>query len=249
MMEDVHHIVERQTKRGCPQGSILGPKFWNLIMEELPNTQPIAYAGDLVILIPGNSRRALEERGAAAMAILGNWASSNKLTVSERKTVGMLLKGALHHRRPTAIPTAGGNLIFRERVRYLGVILQRGLKMDDHVTETAKKAKRLFHALARLGGQGWGYQAVNYIVLYKVFFQSICAYAAHGWARIIRKRHQRQALIGRTKAYATASTDCLPVIAGCSLLTCTYRGRYTDTGSVEDYQLCHRRFNHLSGRL
>ena len=67
-------------------------------LEELPNSQPIAYADDLVILIPGNSRRALEERGAAAMTILESWASSNKLTVSERKAVGMLLKGALHHR-------------------------------------------------------------------------------------------------------------------------------------------------------
>ena len=68
MMEDGYHIVERQAKRGCPQGSVLGPKFWNLVMdgllrqlEELPNTQPIAYADELVILIPGNSRRALEE--------------------------------------------------------------------------------------------------------------------------------------------------------------------------------------------
>ena len=131
MMEDGYHIVERQAKRGCPQGSVRGPKFWNLVMdgllrqlEELPSTQAIAYAQYLVILIPGNSRRALEERGAVAMAILENWASSNKLTVSERKTVGMLLKGALHHRRPQAIPTAGGNLRFRESVRYLGVILQ-----------------------------------------------------------------------------------------------------------------------------
>ena len=52
---------------------------------------------------------------------------------------------------------------------YLGVILQGGLKIDDHVTETANKAKRVFHALARLGGQGWGYQAVNYIVLLSRF--------------------------------------------------------------------------------
>ena len=128
------------------------------------------------------------------MAIVESWASSNKLTVSEWKTVGMLLKGELHHRRPPAIPTARGILRFRESVRYLGVTLQGGLNIDDHVTETAKKAKRLFHALARLGGQEWGYQAVNYTVLYKVLFQSICAYAAHGWARRLRQRHQRQLL-------------------------------------------------------
>ena len=82
------------------------------------------------------------------MAILESWASRKKLTVFERKTVEMLLKGALHHRRPSAIPNAGGNLRFQESVRYLGVILQGGLKIDHHVTETANKAKRLFHALA-----------------------------------------------------------------------------------------------------
>ena len=27
MMEDGYYIVERQAKRGCPQGSVLGPKF------------------------------------------------------------------------------------------------------------------------------------------------------------------------------------------------------------------------------
>ena len=65
-----------------------------------------------------------------------------------------------------------------------------------------------------------GYQAVNYIVLYKVLFQSICAYAAHDWPRRLGERHQRQllaksqALIRTRKAYATASTDCLPVVAG-----------------------------------
>ena len=39
-------------------------------LDEFPNTQYIAYANDLVILIPRNSRRALGKRGAAAMAIL-----------------------------------------------------------------------------------------------------------------------------------------------------------------------------------
>ena len=55
----------------------------------------------------------------------------------------------------------------------MGVILQGGLKIDPHMTETANMVKRLFHALARLERQGWGYQAAKYIVLCKVLFQSI----------------------------------------------------------------------------
>ena len=82
-------------------------------LEELPNTHAIAYADYLVILIPGNSKSALEQRGAAVIAILESWASSNKVTVSERKAVGMLLKGALHHVRLPAIPTVSGNLRFQ----------------------------------------------------------------------------------------------------------------------------------------
>ena len=35
MMEDCYYIMERQAKRGFPQLSILGPKFWNLIMDGL----------------------------------------------------------------------------------------------------------------------------------------------------------------------------------------------------------------------
>ena len=87
----------------------------------------------------------------------------------------------------------------------------RGIKIDHHVTETEKKAKLLFHTLARLGGKGWGYQAVNYNALYKVLFQSICAYAAQDCGRRLRQRHQRQllaaqrqALIRTTKTYVSS---------------------------------------------
>ena len=84
--------------RVCLRTKILEHRNGLRQLEELPNTQPIAYADDLVILMPRNSRRIHEEQGAATMAILENWASINKLTVSERKTVGMLLRRALHHR-------------------------------------------------------------------------------------------------------------------------------------------------------
>ena len=46
------------------------------------------------------------------MAVLGSWATSNNLIVSEENTVVMLLKGELRHRSPSGIPTVGGNLMF-----------------------------------------------------------------------------------------------------------------------------------------
>ena len=58
--------------------------------------------------------------------------------------------------------------------------------------------------------------AVNFIVLYKVLFQSICAYAAHGWARRLRQHHQRQLLVAQKQELSrmtTASTGCLPLVA------------------------------------
>jgi hypothetical protein len=66
-----------------------------------------------------------------------------------------------------------------------------------------------------------GYLAVLYGILYKTLFQSVFAYAAHGWARNLtarNKKHflsaQRQVLIRTTKAFSTSSIICLPVVAG-----------------------------------
>ena len=58
----------------CPQGSVLGPKPWNLVMNDLlevldavPHVHPIAYANDLVIVVPGDSRNQLKHRALAAL--------------------------------------------------------------------------------------------------------------------------------------------------------------------------------------
>ena len=133
----------------------------------------------------------------------------------------MILRGKLDPRRAPHVRIGEGSLRLVQRLRYLGVTLQTNLKIDMHVQEVSEKAKVLFQALARLGGQNWGYAALNYNVLYKTLYQQVCAYAAHGWARWLLQRHkkkllaaQRQVLIRVTKAYATTSTACLPVVAG-----------------------------------
>ena len=83
----------------------------------------------------------------------------------------MILRGKLDPRRPPHVRIGEGSLRFVQHLRYLGVTLQTNLKIDMHVQEVSEKAKVLFQALARLGGQNWGYAAVNYDVLYKPLYQ------------------------------------------------------------------------------
>ena len=118
-MEDNYHRLRRRITRGYPQGSVLGPKLWKLIMDtllskltQLENTHPIAYAYNLAILIAGKSRAELERRRATAIEAVQRWASVNKLVASKEKTTGLMLKGLLSAERPPHIMFIGSGIGF-----------------------------------------------------------------------------------------------------------------------------------------
>ncbi|KAK2574716.1 hypothetical protein KPH14_013039, partial [Odynerus spinipes] len=64
--------VSKAVTKGCPQGSILGPNLWNMVFDgalkeiEDIECEAVAYADDLLVIVYGNSRRQLEDRGLSA---------------------------------------------------------------------------------------------------------------------------------------------------------------------------------------
>jgi hypothetical protein len=77
--------------KGCPQGSVLGPTLWNLLLDPLldsvwpEGTKAVAYADDLTIIIAHDSRKTLKIRAQAALELVTNWATKNKLFLSTEK--------------------------------------------------------------------------------------------------------------------------------------------------------------------
>lgn len=101
--------VERVVHQGCPQGSILGPDFWNVVFDELllaledSGARVIAYADDLCIIVNGNSRRELERTGQEFTDIAATWFRRQSLTVSESKTEMLLLRDTPAAGRQTTV--------------------------------------------------------------------------------------------------------------------------------------------------
>ncbi|KAG8230189.1 hypothetical protein J437_LFUL006121, partial [Ladona fulva] len=82
----------KKLTKGCPQGSVLGPTLWNIVMNNCLKTRTpehinkIAYADDLLIIIHGSSRADIERKAAIEIENIETWCNTSKLNISEEKT-------------------------------------------------------------------------------------------------------------------------------------------------------------------
>jgi hypothetical protein len=87
-----NEVLAKPVIKGCPQGSVLGPSFWNLIFDDLldelrtsaTECEPIACPDDILILVAGNARTELQKTGQEVVTRVSNWCTGKKLA-RERK--------------------------------------------------------------------------------------------------------------------------------------------------------------------
>ena len=111
-----------------------------------------------------------------------------------------------------------------QRLKYLGVTLEEGLKSwDTHIGETAEKAGRVFDRILRSGRSGnTGLSMQVLRIYYMSIFLGIMSYAAPIWAssgltakaKKKLRSTQRNVLLRVKRAYRTCSHAALHVVAG-----------------------------------
>lgn len=182
-MTSGHSRIQRRIDKGCPQGSVLGPLLWNLVLDgllriDLPEEVTIlAFADDTVLLVQGDSRRVMERRLQEAITQLEAWAVEARLQFSARKTQAMFLKGNLSQARPPVIRINNIPVRFHEQVVFLGVTLDRRLSFLPHVRQVCSKAESLFQKVVRLVRLKYGVRQDVYTTLYRTVFRPIVQYA------------------------------------------------------------------------
>jgi hypothetical protein len=147
--------------RGCPQGGVLSPLLWCLVVDGLLTSleqqgfETIGFADDLVIMVRGKDDKTISRRLQTALNITWEWCIKEGLSVNPTKTV--VIPFTRKH-APTfkALQINGTHIELSTETKYLGVILDKKLTWNSHLSKIKAKAITTFMACKSLFGQRWG---------------------------------------------------------------------------------------------
>jgi len=220
--------VWKNVQRGCPQGSICGPFIWNLMMDELlwrlreSECKVVAYADDLLLVVEGQSRAELERRGTEWMRMVYEWGVKVGVSVSESKTVMMLMKGSMAATRPPNVRVNDKCVRYAKSVKYLGVWVSERMSYKLHLECLRKKCMNVVGKLRRVMRSEWGLRKRAVSVLYRGLFMACVMYGASVWYEVMRfgyareliNRCQRIVLSACLNVCRTVSTAAMQVLMG-----------------------------------
>jgi len=171
--------------KGCPQGGVLSPLFWNIVLDTLINLLNnngfyiVAYA-DIVILQTGRFVNTLCNRAQDGIKLIETWCKEHSLSINPDKTemVFFTRKRSLSGLKPPEI--FKGKLNFSEE-EYLGITLDRKLTWNSHLQSRAKRAYVAYEQCRRTVGRTWGLPSRVVTWIYTAIIRPMLTYGAIAW--------------------------------------------------------------------
>ena len=140
---------------GVPQGSVLGPLFFLIYVNDMikacPQLELVLFADDTNIFAQGKNIADLYNQVNSELEELNRWFRCNKLTLNLKKTEYMFFGGPRQQEVPQATLKIGGEQIKRvDGARFLGVWVDHELKWTEHINKVRNKVSQLLGVIGRV---------------------------------------------------------------------------------------------------
>jgi len=142
---------------GVPQGSILGPLFFIIFVNDLPSVtklcKVVLYADDTALFYAADDVNVIQRSLLSDFLHISNWMDVNRLILNVDKTKSMIF--GTHQRLKSRvdnfnIQTNEYKIDVVNNFKYLGVILDQHLNWNDHVNMIIKSVSRRLGAIWRV---------------------------------------------------------------------------------------------------
>lgn len=218
--------VTVQATRGTPQGGVLSPTLWILVMDSLlkklqaDGFKAIGYADDLAVICRGKHLATISERTQRAVTIVEKWCVNAGLSVNPDKSELVIFtknRKLIGFKNPKIF---GKEIVRANSVKYLGITLDSKLNWSEHIENRLNKCIRIFWSCRSAIGKSWGLSPKSILWIYTAIVRPILTYGAFIWwtgtkTATIRKKMnhlQRMVCLACTGAMSTTPQAAMEVL-------------------------------------
>ena len=136
--------------KGVPQGSILGLLLFNLMVNDMLDSNDFAYsyADDTVILAEGPTQEVSQQLASAQFECLNVWYSSNGLSLCANKSRFIVF--SRNKVDPSTIMLNNAEISSQNNLKLLGVILDSRLSLKTHIDTMVTKTYQSLYLLRKI---------------------------------------------------------------------------------------------------
>lgn len=175
-----------RSMKGCPQGGVLSPLLWSLVVDELLKKlaelgfEVIGYADDVAIVVRGKYENTISNRLQTALNITHKWCRREGLNVNPSKTV---IVPFTRRKKNTLIQPSldGVRIPFSEEVKHLGVTLDKKLNWNSHLDKVITKGTNALWVCSKALGKTWGLRPNMVHWIYSAIVRPKITYASLIW--------------------------------------------------------------------
>ena len=205
---------EHETNVGVPQGSVLGPVLFSILVADLPPMNTVntfvQYADDVNIIMPLNASdsREIKQKVLDQIMEVENWCVRNKQNLNKEKTKLMT------YMRSGTSEDDFGPVSKEKTLKILGVTMNEALTWGDHIETVVKRAGKRLYILRTVKPYVSTHELHQ---VYIALIRSLCDYCCPVFVNLpqtLVKRIQKIEKRAHKIVYGD-SMDCACVLDGC----------------------------------